>query len=293
MARKLRLTEDDIQSALLKFEDDLRKTKTRDGKISLSFKLTCENKKAQLWFTNQAWTKMFALVDAFESEVQWHGLVSRVMDNMFLIEDILLFPHEASSATVTSDQKEYEEWQDSLSDKEFNKCRFHGHSHVRMDVSPSPVDTRYRSDILNNFAEPDDDEDQFYVFLITNKRREFNVEIYDLTNNILYETTDINYDVLVKDDLSLSAFVKEAKELVTIPATKYTKPCNSHYPPQNGTDPRKFTDVKKNSLSPSGAANPMGTSMATTTTSPSHKHKHDDWDDYINPETGLPWWYEE
>lgn len=231
MAKNIRLTDEELI--------ELSRKRIMDGVI----KLYKDDRKATLAFTPIAWTKMYALVDAFDKEVQWHGLVSRLDENTFIVEDILIFPHEASACTVVSDQEEYEEWMNDLSDEQFNACRFHGHSHVNMGVTPSVTDMMYRKNIFENFStNPAPDEDQFYIFIIVNKKREFSGQIYDITNNAIYEKEEINLEILANGDY-LKDFIAEAKRIVKNPT-----------PPQ-------AKNATTNNGKPSGMASPQGTSV--------------------------------
>lgn len=214
MARHIYPTE----AELLEIQEKLRKQRGLDGEIK--FSLSSDDRKVKVLFAPIAWAKMFKLVDDFTTEVQWHGLVSRLDETSFLIEDILVPPHEASAATVVSDQEEYEKWLEDLPIEVFLKNRFHGHSHVNMGVTPSGVDMGYRKNMINNFStSPQEDEDQFYIFLICNKRREISGQVFDLTNNALYETNDIRLDVDLGGGTKLSDFIAEAKRVVTAPTT--------------------------------------------------------------------------
>lgn len=188
----------------------------KDGEVSFTFKLKnqTDNKKAYLTFAPKAYLKMMALVINYSTEVEWHGLVQRVSENEFLISDILVFPHEVTSCTVVSTQKDYEEWLDSLDDETFNSLRFHGHSHVNMAVTPSGTDMNYRKNVINNFGIPTQGDDYFYIFIILNKRGEISGEIYDLTNNSAYDTNEINILVQTDDDSYLSEFMSEARRVV-------------------------------------------------------------------------------
>jgi len=226
MAKKIFCTEEDIRNFLqsaaaqLHFaENELKKRKFQNGRdkeIRLNFVLddTKDHRKAILVFSQKAWIKMYALINNFQSEVEWHGTVERINASSFKISDILIFPHTATGATVTSNQQEYEAWLDSLDDDTFNALRFHGHSHVDMGVTPSSVDETYRNKVLNNFGTPNDQTDLFYIFLIANKKGAISAEIYDLQNNALYDTEEIVIDVESDDDETLRDFVIEAKETV-------------------------------------------------------------------------------
>lgn len=226
MAKKIFSSQEDInnflnsaRSQLLEIEQVLTKKKfqgSNDREVTLKFKMSdiCDNRKANIKFMPKAWIKMRSLVDSFSSEVQWHGTVIRKNENTFIVKDILIFPHEVTGTTVVSNQEGYEEWLNGLDDETFNACRFHGHSHVNMGVTPSGVDMNYRHNVLDNFGLPSDTTDLFYIFLITNKRGETSAEIYDLQNNALYSTNEIAIDVVVGDDENLSEFISEAKSVV-------------------------------------------------------------------------------
>lgn len=214
MSRHIKFTNQDHQYILQKIESIIRTNKFQDGKLNFVYSLPSLDLKTNLVISSVAWTKILTLVTSFDKEVQWHGIVERTNDG-FLIKDILLFPHEITSTTVTSDQKKYEEWLDSLDDNTFNHLRFHGHSHVNMAVHPSSVDMDYREKILQTISQNDDEA--YYIFLIINKKCEISAEIYDVSNNILYETSDINFIIYLNEQETVNNFVNEAKTLATSP----------------------------------------------------------------------------
>jgi len=192
---------------------------------------------------------MKALVENFQTEVQWHGLTRRVGDHEFEVYDLIVPPHEVSSATVVSDYSKYTEWLNNLPDEVFNDLRFHGHSHVNMGVSPSGIDNKYRKDLVTQMPTPQaDDEDSFYIFMIFNKRGEWSGEIYDLKYNTLYSTADIDIDVYCGEQGWLSEFVYEAKK-VAVEAKATPKPVYKgvagdskySYDPQTGAYTEKTT----------------------------------------------------
>ena len=188
--RNIRLTNKQITDMCAEFRRQLKETKSRSGKIDLSYPLTTikDGEKAEIIFTPTADKKLKALVDLCSKEVGWHGTVVRDPEkrNRFIIEDILVFPQTVTATTVTPDETEYALWLGGLDDETFNKLRFHGHSHVNMACSPSGVDTTYQDNILENLKD-------FYIFGIFNKRGSNWMLIYDIENNILYEDKDIIY----------------------------------------------------------------------------------------------------
>ena len=194
------------------FRRQLKDTKTRTGKIDLSYPLATlkDREKAEVLFTTIANKKLTALVDQCDKEVGWHGTVVRDPEkaNRFIIEDILVFPQTVTSTTVTPDETDYAMWLASLDDDTFNKLRFHGHSHVRMSCSPSGVDTDYQDNILENLKD-------FYIFGIFNKHGSNWMLVYDIENNILYEDKDIVYMCNVSEEEVWAA--QQIKELVKEP----------------------------------------------------------------------------
>ena len=243
MAKKIFFSDDEINEFLKSAQEtlveeclSLKKRKFQSDKDKeFTFKIKMNEPKneqrASLLFTASAWAKMYALINSYTTEVEWHGIVDRVNKNTFRIKDILVFPHTVTGATVTSDQKEYEEWLDTLDDETFNKLRFHGHSHVNMGVTPSGTDMEYRKNVLNNFGTPNEKTDYFYTFFIGNKNGATSAEIYDLQNNILYGTTDIDIKVDLGNDEYLDTFLENAKPLVKEhkPTYDYNKPATTGY----------------------------------------------------------------
>ena len=229
MAKKIFATETEIaeflrsaQAQLLAESHNLKKRKFQNDQadgVTLNFKLkeVKDDRKATITLSAQAYMKIFALVHTYSTEVEWHGVVERTAADAFHIKDVLIFPHKVTSATVISDQTEYEKWLDTLDDNTFNALRFHGHSHVNMGVTPSGVDMTYRYNILNNFGTPSETSDLFYIFLIFNKRGDISGEIYDLQNNALYSksTTSDEIKIVIEDCDWLTDFLDEAKKVVT------------------------------------------------------------------------------
>lgn len=229
MAKKIFATETEIaeflrsaQAQLLAESHNLKKRKFQNDQadgVTLNFKLkeVKDDRKATITLSAQAYMKIFALVHTYSTEVEWHGVVERTAADAFHIKDVLIFPHKVTSATVISDQTEYEKWLDTLDDNTFNALRFHGHSHVNMGVTPSGVDMTYRYNILNNFGTPSETSNLFYIFLIFNKRGDISGEIYDLQNNALYSksTTADEIKIVIEDCDWLTDFLDEAKKVVT------------------------------------------------------------------------------
>lgn len=144
----------------------------------------------QLLFTPEAEAKMWALVETNQKEIGWHGTIEQLDDTTFMITDILVYPQTVTGATITCDDNKYGDWfvEQATTNKDFDKIRFHGHSHVNMACFPSAVDTELQQSILKQLG-----DDEVYVFMIVNKKKEFWINIIDNKNGIIFETEDICY----------------------------------------------------------------------------------------------------
>ena len=208
MSKMITLPQEILNQYTQEFYEILRTGKFSDGKINFTKTLGTVDRKATVLFTEMAWQKMQTLIREFDKEVAWHGVAERCEEkDTYLISDILVYPQEVTGSTVTTDQNEYEMWLMKQEDDVFNNIRMQGHSHVNMSTSPSSVDLNLYDGILSQL-----DSDMFYIFMIYNKRGEKTVKLYDLRENILFETADVT--VAVKEVGDLTGFLEEAKELV-------------------------------------------------------------------------------
>lgn len=148
--------------------------------------------KAIVRFSKTAEDKYKSLVKTCLQEVGFHGIITKtqekdnkdVLRTVYNVEDILVFPQEVTAATVDADEVKYGMWCMQQPDEVFNKMRFHGHSHVNMGVSPSGTDTTYQTEMVK-------DVEDFYVFMIVNKSNTLWWKIIDKTDNLVYDTADI------------------------------------------------------------------------------------------------------
>lgn len=211
--RHITLTEELKQKALKEFQEKLFNERFSQNKIDFSFDLkenkTLEDKdKVIINIRTDAWLKMWSLVSSESGEIGWHGTVKRISNKLFEITDILVYPQSVTGVTVQTDDVRYGDWlHKDLTDDQINDLRFHGHSHVNMAVTPSNVDTTWYNQILQSLL-----KDDFYIFVILNKREDMFIEIYDLATNTIYEKKDIKINVILNDNNYLQNWVTKTKE---------------------------------------------------------------------------------
>ena len=211
MSKPIKITDEFRAAALREFAEALLRMRMTDGKISYSKPLENFTRRATVYFTPEAWMKMYMLVVNFDKEVAWHGVAKRSEDpekDEYIISDILVYPQKVTAATVETDQEEYENWLYELPDEVFNNLRMQGHSHVNMGVSPSGVDTTHQEKIMRQL-----DDDMFYIFMIWNKSFTKWVKVYDFAKNTMFETADVDVKIL-DENWSLDEFLKDAKSSV-------------------------------------------------------------------------------
>lgn len=206
MSRPIRISQEYIEGLVAEFRESVQKAKFVDGKFSYTRLFEYSTPRfAAIDFSAEAFLKMIQLVFGFDSEVGWYGTVTR-QGNNFRVEDIVVYPQTVTGATVNTDQKEHDEWVAGLDDEVFNHLRLHGHSHVSMSPNPSGVDINHQEKKLEEFQS----EDDFFIFIIWNKKMNYTAKIYDMSTNTLYENGDI--EMFVEDvPLEDLEFMQDAK----------------------------------------------------------------------------------
>ncbi len=149
--------------------------------------------RMRIVFSPKARARMVDMVNTHSTEVAWHATVDRISDREFAVDDILLYPQETAGNAVTTDEAEYAKWLASQPDEVFGRLRLQAHSHVNMPVSPSPADLDQQALITRQLSGED-----YYIFMIVNKRFEAGVRIRDLKTGRTYDGRDI--DLVMMDD---------------------------------------------------------------------------------------------
>lgn len=227
--------------------DSLAKCNMSDGEFNfkkeISFKKRFEYKddkrRVTIAITPDAYAKMVTIIMANSDEVGWHGTTEKISDTEFLVKDIYIYPQTVTAATVDTDDQEYAKWLmdlDKVDENIFPNLHFHGHSHVNMSTGPSGVDMGHREDIVSQLG-PDD----YYIFMIWNKRLEFSAAVYDMKSNTLYEGNEIDVKVVFSDGTTAGEVVNDIKNKVS--KRSYT---GTSYQTGSGTKVYSLPDAKKN-----------------------------------------------
>lgn len=183
--------------------------KMNESKINLSFDCNMTNKeKITIMYTPQAYLRMKALVDNYDTEVGWYGLVEKISNTLYRVYDVKVCRQYVNGGKVDTEDEDTLEFFDSLTDDEAEHMHFQAHSHVQMSTDPSGVDLQNQADVVRNMG-----KGGFYIFQIWNKKDDINTYLYDLDANMLYNRKDIEIDIEDSDGL-LSSFIDSTKDLV-------------------------------------------------------------------------------
>lgn len=221
--RYIKLTEQLEQQLLTDFMNKIKGNRFSEEKLSFTFDLKQDVKpedKVNLIIEANAWIKMWGLVSSESGEIGWHMICERINDKTIVIKDVLLYPQYVTGVTVTTDDVGYGDWlHKELDMEEINNLRGHGHSHVNMGTSPSGVDRTWYNEILQSLA-----EDDYYVFMILNKKDDMFLEIYDLKTNTIYDKKDVNVHILTNNTYLNTWLIEEKRKALQKKEVKVATP---------------------------------------------------------------------
>lgn len=130
----------------------------------------------EVYLTPQARQKMEMYCDLSEGEIGWLGFVEDMGTAGFLVTDVALLKQEVHATTTEITPEGLLDFWNATSPEDQCKIKIWGHSHVNMGVSPSGQDNEQ----MNYFKEGND----WFIRLITNKKREYYVDVYDYKNGV-------------------------------------------------------------------------------------------------------------
>lgn len=225
MSKMIKINSEYIAQYVEEFRDAINSGKFSDGKITFTRTIGRLDRKAKVFFDELAWVKMHTLIRDFDKEVAWHGVAYRGEEtDTYHITDILVYPQEVTGATVSTDQEKYQMWLMGHEDEVFNNIRMQGHSHVNMGVTPSSVDVSLYESLLEQL-----DDDMFYIFMIWNKKKDKMIKIYDIKENVLFETADVTIEV-IEDGTGIEKFMENANAMVVDkPKVSYKTSYQNYY----------------------------------------------------------------
>lgn len=200
-----------LESFFEKFKKEWDKFKENmnDTKFTFSTDFTTEAKeKITILYSQKAYLRMQALVDFYDTEVAWYGLVSKLSDKLYYVYDVKLCKQYVNGSKVDTEDEDTLAFFDSLTDDEAEHMHFQAHSHVKMSTSASGVDLQNQTDVIRSLG-----KQGFYIFQIWNKNNDINTYLYDLDANMFYDRKDVVIDI-EDEEGCLSDFLATTVDLV-------------------------------------------------------------------------------
>lgn len=158
-------------------------------------------------YSVKAYEKIQFIVHHQDIEISWHGFVT-MKKNKIVINDIIIYPQQTSSARIETDDTEYARFVGRLKPEEVSSMRYQGHSHVNMGVAPSTTDYDYYRGVIKNTGKG------IQVFGIFNKKEDMIHMIIDIDTQEVYVPKVIIpptqfHDILndIKDNISSIKYV--------------------------------------------------------------------------------------
>lgn len=190
--------------------------------------VTFLDNRYEVYILPTARAKMELYCDLSEGEIGWLAFVEKFEDQGFLITDCVLLKQEVHATTTEIDPAALLELWGATPIEAQSKIKLWGHSHVNMGVTASGQDDTQ----MEYFK----DGNPWFIRLITNKKREYNIDIYDYAAGIKVHL----------DQAELKDYNPQAKELrESIAAEIKEKVSKKEYKPATSSLPAKSSSYSK------------------------------------------------
>lgn len=138
--------------------------------------VTFLDSRYEVYILPQARQKMEMYCDLSDGEIGWLAFVEKYEGVGFLITDCVLLKQEVNGTTTEIDPMALIEfWNETPIEKQ-SLIKMWGHSHVNMSPTPSGQD--------DSQMEYFKDGNEWFIRLITNKKREYHIDIFDYKNGL-------------------------------------------------------------------------------------------------------------
>jgi hypothetical protein len=201
----------------------------------------------ELFILPEARQKMELYCDLSEGEIGWLAFVERFDKDGFLITDCALLEQEVHSTTTEITAEGLLKFWDSVPAERHETIKLWGHSHVNMSTSPSGQD--------DSQMEYFKDGNPWFIRLITNKKREYHIDIYDYQNGIKVHMDQADLKTYNPSANEMRKTIEaEIKEKVK-QKTYTSLPATSSYKSNASSSRTVWSNSKKNQRK--SVANPM------------------------------------
>lgn len=185
----------------------------------------------EVYILPEARAKMELYCDLSSEEIGWLAFVEKTNVG-FLITDCILLKQEVHATTTEIDPAALLEfWNNTPIEKQVN-IKLWGHSHVNMAPNPSGQDDSQ----MDYFKDGND----WFIRLITNKKREYHIDVFDYKNGIKVHMDQADLKTYNPSEEALKVAIEaEIKEKVSHKTYATTKTDTKKYLPYANTKKEK------------------------------------------------------
>lgn len=208
--------------------------------------ITFLDNRYELYILPTALQKMEMYCDLSDGEIGWLGFVEKYDTQGFLITDCVLLKQEVHATTTEIDPTALLEFWNNTPTEKQEQIKIWGHSHVNMSPTPSGQDDSQ----MDYFK----DGNPWFIRLITNKKREYYIDIYDYEHGLKIHMDQADLKIFNPAESELRKSIEEEiKEKVSKKEYKAATSTSSSYSSSRYSE---YSSVKKSKKS-TPATKPM------------------------------------
>lgn len=172
-----------------------------------------------VYYTIEVFKMIEYIVFKQDKEVAWMGLVEKLSDTEYLIYKLYIPTQVVSATSVDISENAIAELVNKIMDEghDPSELRYHGHSHVNMDVYPSIIDQQHMAEYVESA--------DYFIREIRNKKNKNKVDIFDKNQNKVFHCVNAEIYELLQEQKFYDELDAQMKQQITnkvIPPIKNT-----------------------------------------------------------------------
>lgn len=170
-----------------------------------------------VYYTIEVFKMIEYIVYKQDKEVAWMGLVEKLSDTEYLVYKLYIPKQTVSSVSVDISENAIAELVNKIMDEghDPSELRYHGHSHVNMDVHPSITDQQHMAEYIESA--------NYFIREIRNKKSKNKVDVFDKDQNKVFHCVNSEIYELLQEQKFYDDLDSQMNQQITnkvIPAMK-------------------------------------------------------------------------
>jgi hypothetical protein len=162
-----------------------------------------------VYYTIEVFKMIEYIVYKQDKEVAWMGLVEKLSDTEYLIYKIYIPKQVVASTSVDISENAIAELVNKIMDEghDPSELRYHGHSHVNMEVHPSITDQQHMAEYIENA--------DYFIREIRNKKTKSKVDVFDKNQNKVFHCVNTEIYELLQEQKFYDELDTQMKQHIT------------------------------------------------------------------------------